>query len=79
MVRGFCGTMLVRGSSGCELTTIVWIARPCVAHCVELIMKCSNVMHVNPLTNVIYVIYVLKCSNCITCIRVSFSKKDFMF
>ena len=25
------------GRLGCELTAIVWIARPCVAHCVELI------------------------------------------
>ena len=25
------------GRLGCELTVIVWIARPCVAHCVELI------------------------------------------
>ena len=28
---------------------------------------------------VIYVVYVLKCLDCIMCIRVSFSKKDFMF
>ena len=41
-----------------------------MAHCVELIMKCLNV---------IYVMYVLKCLNCFMCIRVGFSKKDFMF
>ena len=34
---------------GCELTAIVWIARPCVAHCVvEMIMKRTNVKRVNP-------------------------------
>ena len=34
---------------GCELTAIVWIARPCVAHyVVEMIMKCLNVKRVNP-------------------------------
>jgi len=34
---------------GCELTAIVWIARPSVAHCAELIMKYLNVIHINPL------------------------------
>ena len=33
---------------GCELSVIVWIARPCVADCDELIMKCLNVLHVGP-------------------------------
>ena len=34
---------------GCELTAIVWIARPCVAHCiVGMIMKCMYVKRVNP-------------------------------
>ena len=33
---------------GCELIAIVWIARPCVAHDDELIMKCLNLLHVNP-------------------------------
>ena len=33
----------------CELTAMVWITRPCVAHCVvEMIMKCLNVKRVNP-------------------------------
>ena len=32
----------------CELTAIVWIVRPCVAHCDELIMKCLNVLYVDP-------------------------------
>ena len=40
---------------GCELTVIMWIARSCVAHCDELIMKCSNVIHVDP-----FPFYVLK-------------------
>ena len=53
-----------------------YIMRECVS---ELIRKCLNAIYVDPLTNVIYVIHVLKCSNCIMCIRVSFSKKDFMF
>jgi len=35
-------------SSGCELTVIVWIARPCVAHRVEMITKCLNVVTVSP-------------------------------
>ena len=34
---------------GCELTAIVWIARPCVAHCVVgMIMKCMYVKRANP-------------------------------
>ena len=34
---------------GCELTAIVRIARPYVAHCVvEMIMKCMYVKRVNP-------------------------------
>jgi len=34
---------------GCELTPIMWIARPCVARCVvEMIMKCLNVIRANP-------------------------------
>jgi len=44
-----------------------------------LVKKCLKAIYVAPLTNVIYVIYVLKCSNCIMCIRVSLSKKVFMF
>ena len=35
---------------GCEISANVWIARPCVAHCVvEMIMKCMHVKRVNPL------------------------------
>ena len=49
MVRGSCGMVLVRRELGCELTAIVWIARPRVAHCAELIMKCLNVIHVDHL------------------------------
>jgi len=33
---------------GCELIAIVWIARLCVAYCNELIMKCLNVIYVDP-------------------------------
>ena len=34
---------------GSELTAIVWIARPCMTHCiVEMIMKCLNVRRANP-------------------------------
>ena len=66
MVRCLCG-----GSLGCELTAIVGIARPCVAHCDELIMKCLNVLHVDPFPSM--------SSSYILCIRVRFSKKDFMF
>jgi len=46
---------------GCELTAIVWIARPCVAHCVELIMKSLNVIYVHHLPfDVLKVHYVHK-------------------
>jgi len=30
------------------ITAILWIARPCVAHYIEIIMKCFNVLYVNP-------------------------------
>ena len=34
---------------GCDITATVWVARPCVAHCVvEMIMKCMYVKRVNP-------------------------------
>jgi len=47
--RFFVVWCLWRGSMGCELTVIVWIARPCVDHCVlEKIMKCLNVFCANP-------------------------------
>ena len=39
--------VLVRRESGCEITAIVWIARPCVAHCVEMNTKCLNVICVS--------------------------------
>ena len=45
MVRGACE----EGAWGCVISAIVWIARPCVAHCVVgMIMKCLNVKCVNP-------------------------------
>ena len=33
---------------GYELIAIVWIVRPCVAYCDELIIKCLNVIDVDP-------------------------------
>jgi len=44
------GVWCLRGGSlGYELTAIVWIARPCVTHCVvEMIMMCLNVICANP-------------------------------
>ena len=39
-VRGLVVRCKWGGRLGCELTAIMWIARPYVAHCVELIMKC---------------------------------------
>jgi len=39
-----CGRLLREEGVWVVITTIVWIARPCVAHCVvEMIMKCLNV------------------------------------
>ena len=29
------------------ITAIVWVARLCVDHCIEMIMKCLNVLYVN--------------------------------
>ena len=46
---------------GCELTAIVWIARPCVAHCVvEMIMKCMYVKRVNPFPFNICLRYIMR-------------------
>ena len=42
-----CGELLCTEGVWVVITTIVWIARPCVAHCVEMIMKCLNVLYVN--------------------------------
>jgi len=33
---------------GCELTAIVWIARPCVAHVVKLNYEVFECVHVYP-------------------------------
>ena len=44
-----CGRCCVRTEPGLHLTAIVWIARPCVAYSTELIMKCLNLLLVNPL------------------------------
>jgi len=30
------------------ITAIVWVARLCVDHCIEMIMKCLNVLYVHP-------------------------------
>ena len=56
---------------GCELTAIVWIMRPCVAHYDELIMECLNVIHVDAFPfHVLKLHYVHKGE---------IFKKDFMF
>ena len=39
----------MRREPGSCLTAIVWIARPCVAYFVEMIIKCLNVLHANSL------------------------------
>ena len=43
VVRCVCG-----GSLGCELTAIVWIARPCVAHVAKLNYEVFECVHVHP-------------------------------
>jgi len=43
-----CGRLLCEEGVWVVITTILWIARPCVVHCVEMIMKCLNVLYVNP-------------------------------
>jgi len=43
-----CGRLLCVEGVWVMITTIVWIARPCVAHSGEMIMKCLNVLYVNP-------------------------------
>jgi len=56
---------------GCELAAIMWITRPCVAHCDELIMTCIYVSHVDPFAfHVLKLHYVNKGE---------IFKKDFMF
>ena len=42
------GRLLCEKGVWVVITTIVWISRPCVAHWVEIIMKCLNVLYVNP-------------------------------
>jgi len=44
-----CGRLLCEEGVWVVITAIVWIARPCVAHCVvEMIVKCLNVLCANP-------------------------------
>ena len=43
-----CGQLLCEEGVWVVITAIVWIARPCLAHRVEMIMKCLNVLYVNP-------------------------------
>ena len=37
-----CGRLLCGEGVWVVITAIVWIARLCVAHCIEMIMKCLN-------------------------------------
>ena len=43
-----CGRLLCEEGVRVMITAIVRIARLCVTHCVEMIMKCLNVLCVNP-------------------------------
>jgi len=43
-----CGRLLCEEGVWVVITAIVWIAKPCVAHRLEMIMKCLNVIRVNP-------------------------------
>ena len=61
-VRGLVVRCKWGGRLGCELTAIMWIARPCVAHYVEMFMKCLNVICVNP--------FPIVCLKCKVCVRV---------
>jgi len=68
-VRGLVVRCKWGGRLGCELTAIVWIVRPCVAHYVEMFMKCLNVICVNP-----FPVVRLKCK---VCERVMFWQRIF--
>ena len=65
-----CSRCCARRESGLCLTTIVWIARLCVANSAELIMKCLNELRTNSLTFV-SLSFILR-------VRVSLKKKIFM-
>ena len=45
---GSYGQLLCEEGVWVVITAIVWIERPCVAHCVKMIMKCLNVLYANP-------------------------------
>ena len=42
-----CGRLLNEKGVSVVITAIVWTARPYVAHCVEMIMKCLNELCIN--------------------------------
>ena len=44
----YCGWLLCVEGVWVVITAIVWIARSCAGHCIEMIMKCLNVLYVNP-------------------------------
>ena len=44
-----CGRLLCEEEVWLVITAIVSIARPCMAYCIEMIMKCLNVIYVDPL------------------------------
>jgi len=68
-IRGFVVRCTWGGRLGCELTTIMWIARLCVAHYIEVLMKCLNVICVNP--------FPIVCRTCKVCVRVMFWQRMF--
>ena len=47
MVRGFLGRLLIEEGVLVVITAVVCIMRSCVAHFVEMIIKCLNVVRVN--------------------------------
>ena len=51
------------------ITTNIWIARPYVAYCVEMIMKCLNVLYLNPSPFILF--------RCIMRMKVLFKKGCF--
>ena len=64
-----CGRLLGKEGVWVVIATIMWIARPCVAYCVEIIIKCLNVYMCTPTLSMSL--------SLITFIRVSFEKEGF--
>jgi len=59
-----CGRLICKEGVWVVIKAIVWIARTCVAHCVEMIMKCLNVLYENPSPFILL--------RCIMCVKVLF-------